>query len=372
VVLRLPGQAVPVALLASALYLAGFFVSQLRVEAAPRTLGRAVSFGVALAALVVERHHLDSVDLVLVALLLAVTPLVDEAVSARAGWNAAAVPIAAALTAATLWVALAAQGVTPHQLALLALVAYVIASATAAYRRSESERRDGAERYGALLSEYRQLKRVAAGSADAARAEERISVARRLHDSVGQRLTSLLLQLEVERLSSATDEQRRRATELKRLAQLSLDETREAVSALSEGELAGMPALLRLIHNLEVESAMHIEFTIGSGAMSVRLDQEPAVALYRAVQEALTNAMRHGSSRRATVSVEVPAGRLLRFEVVNDVGGTLDAAPAGASFRPGFGLSSMRDRVEAAGGQLEVIGGHGKFLVRGSFPIEAR
>jgi signal transduction histidine kinase len=249
-----------------------------------------------------------------------------------------------------------------------------------------------------LLSEYRDLKRVSAASADAARAEERISVARRLHDSVGQRLTSLLMQLEVSRLGAVTDEERQRAVDLKRLAQASLDETREAVTALTEDELAGMPALLRLVHNLEVESAMQVEFTIGSGALSVQLDREPAVALYRAVQEALTNAMRHGASRRAKVTVEVPAGRLLRFEVWNEVPrprratgsvsttavGTDAAASPGAggdggaaegtwqpTFRPGFGLTSMRERVEAAGGQLELVSGSGQFLVRGSFPLEA-
>lgn len=197
-----------------------------------------------------------------------------------------------------------------------------------------------------------------------------MNVARRLHDSVGHRLTSLLMQLETqrleaERLGERGEESRQRAEELKRLAQQSLDETRAAVTALSEDELMGMPALLRLITNLEVESAMQVEFTLGSGALNVDLEQAPAIALYRAVQEALTNAMRHGAARRARVKVEVPGGSLVRFEVENDL------RPGVTSFEPGFGLTAMRERVEAAGGELEVMAGTSTFLVRGSFPVTA-
>lgn len=364
--LQLPGARLPVALLLCALYMAGYFVSLLGIASRPRSTARAAALVAAVVALAVAAPFASGLVLVMLAVLLLAPLLVDEALGSAAPWSVPAVLVAAA----TGWVITALlifrQDESVPALVLLGLTAYLIGTGTATYRRVDLERRESTDRYGALLSEYRDLKRVAAASADAARAEERISVARRLHDSVGQRLTSLLMQLEVSRLGAESEDQRQRAVELKRLAQASLDETREAVTALSEDELAGMPALLRLIHNLEVESAMQIEFTIGSGAMSVQLEPEPAVALYRAVQEALTNAMRHGTSRRAKVTVEVVGGRVVRFEVVNEVtGGREDLA----AVRPGFGLTSMRERVEAAGGQLEVSGGSGQFLIRGSFPL---
>ena len=53
---------------------------------------------------------------------------------------------------------------------------------------------------------------------------------------------------------------------------------------------------------------------------------------------------------------------------VEDAEGT--SAPRSA-FRPGFGLTSMRERVEDAGGQLEIVSGPGQFRVRGSFPLKA-
>ena len=378
-VLQLPARGIPGCLLLATLYLAGYFVSQLAVPAVARSLARLAALGAAIGVMFLVGQHVSGLVLVLAAALLAGTLLVDHAIDTvidkvsnpGAGWSVAAAVGGTALTSAALAVILVSKDTGRIEFALLALVLYLIVTATSRFHRTEVERRDGAERYGALLSEYRDLKRVAAGSADTARAEERISVARRLHDSVGQRLTSLLMQLEVERLGATSPEQVQRAGDLKRLAQLSLDETRDAVSALNEEELMGMPALFRLIHNLEVESAMQVEFTIGSGAMSVRLDREPAIALYRAVQEALTNAMRHGSSRRATVRLEAPGGRLVRFEVENENARAngADASQEQGAFRPGFGLSSMRERVQAAGGELEVISGAGTFLVRGSFQV---
>lgn len=372
VVLRLPSDVIPWVLLLTAVYLAGFFVSQLRTGGGTRyqAMASAVSVIAAVVALPVVGPHASGAFVVLAASLLVAPPLVELTLRSRQGGGQAAV-VALLLTAVVTvaWL-LSRHGASPLDYLLLLLATAVLAFGVLSYREVEAERSGGSERYSALLSEYRSLKRVAAGTADAARAEERLNVARRLHDSVGHRLTSLLMQLEAQRLGAAQlgpagEESRRRAEELKRLAQQSLDETRAAVTALSEDELMGMPALLRLINNLEVESAMQVEFTLGSGALTVDLDRSKSIALYRAVQEALTNAMRHGSARRAKVKVEVPAGRLVRFEVESDL------PPGMASYTPGFGLTSMRERVEGAGGELEVMLGGGRFLVRGSFPVSA-
>lgn len=370
--LQLPLDVVPWALFLAALYLAGFFVSQLRTRLGGRYQAAAAYLSVvaAIVTLPVVGSHVSPTFLVLLAWLLAAPPLVEVSVrTAERGYVLLNLGLLLVGVAGLAWL-LAARGAGGPELAALLLAVVVAAVSTSLFRRSEAERRESRERYSALLSEYRNLKRAAASSAAAARSEERMNVARRLHDSVGHRLTSLLMQLETqrleaERLGERGEESRQRAEELKRLAQQSLDETRAAVTALSEDELMGMPALLRLITNLEVESAMQVEFTLGSGALNVDLEQAPAIALYRAVQEALTNAMRHGAARRARVKVEVPGGSLVRFEVENDL------RPGVTSFEPGFGLTAMRERVEAAGGELEVMAGTSTFLVRGSFPVTA-
>ena len=370
--LQLPLDVVPWALFLAVLYLAGFFFSQLRTRLGGRYQAAAAYLSVvaAIVTLPVVGSHVSPTFLVLLAWLLAAPPLVEVSVrTAERGYVLLNLGLLLVGVAGLAWL-LAARGAGALELAALLLAVAVAAVSTSLFRRSEAERRESRERYSALLSEYRNLKRAAASSAAAARSEERMNVARRLHDSVGHRLTSLLMQLETqrleaERLGERGEESRQRAEELKRLAQQSLDETRAAVTALSEDELMGMPALLRLITNLEVESAMQVEFTLGSGALNVDLEQAPAIALYRAVQEALTNAMRHGAARRARVKVEVPGGSLVRFEVENDL------RPGVTSFEPGFGLTAMRERVEAAGGELEVMAGTSTFLVRGSFPVTA-
>lgn len=363
-VIALPQHRWPWAVLVCAAYLAGFFIAQLAAQPAFGSLGRALSAAAAVAWLVAFHADLQpSVALIGYGLLVA-PPLVEEALRAPSA-RRALFALGGGAVAALCAILVAVQRGAWIDALLTLLTFGLLSGASSVFRSQELERGEALERYGALLGEYRGLKRLAAGSAEVARAEERLAVARRLHDSVGHRLTSLLLQLEVDRMNATSPAARTRAEDLKRLAQASLDETRAAVSALSEEDLAGMPAIIRLIHNLEVESAMQVEFTIGRGALSTQLDQAPAVAFYRAVQEALTNAMRHGASRRAKVSVTVPAGRLLRFEVENEVAGDVPEP------RPGFGLTSMRERVEDAGGQLEVLLAHGRFVVRGSFPLQA-
>ena len=371
-VLQLPAAVVPWVLLLAAVYLAGFFVSQLRTMTGDRyqAVAAYASVAAALGAVPLVDDHTPAVFLLLAVWLLVSPPLIETSVRTEAPGYAAASVAFSLIVVGTLVTSLGGRGAGLFEQVALLLAAAVTVAGVARYRLVERERREGRERYSALLSEYRDLKRTAARSADAARSEERMSVARRLHDSVGHKLTSLLMQLEADRLRSerlgdAVDDSRRRVEDLKRLAQESLDETRAAVTALSEDELMGMPALLRLINNLEVESAMRVEFTLGSGALNVSLEQAQSIALYRAVQEALTNAMRHGAARRAKVKVDVPGGRLVRFEVENEM------APGPRAFEPGFGLTTMRERVESAGGALEVMAGANTFLVRGEFPVNS-
>lgn len=368
----MPAAVVPWVLLLAAVYLAGFFVSQLRTMTGDRyqAVAAYASVAAALGAVPLVDDHTPAVFLLLAVWLLVSPPLIETSVRTEAPGYAAASVAFSLIAVGTLATSLGSRGAGLFEQAALLLAAAVTVTGVARYRLVERERREGRERYSALLSEYRDLKRTAARSADAARSEERMSVARRLHDSVGHKLTSLLMQLEADRLRSerlgdAVDDSRRRVEDLKRLAQESLDETRAAVTALSEDELMGMPALLRLINNLEVESAMRVEFTLGSGALNVSLEQAQSIALYRAVQEALTNAMRHGAARRAKVKVDVPGGRLVRFEVENEM------APGPRAFEPGFGLTTMRERVESAGGALEVMAGANTFLVRGEFPVNS-
>ena len=79
-----------------------------------------------------------------------------------------------------------------------------------------------------------------------------------------------------------------------------------------------------------------------------------SVELLRVLQEALTNARRHSRATSVEVSLRTEGDAVLAG--VTDDGRGFDSAPA----RPGVGLSAMRERVEALGGEIEVKSGPGE------------
>ncbi|WP_096439971.1 sensor histidine kinase [Alteribacter populi] len=241
------------------------------------------------------------------------------------------------------------------------LYSVMLAIALVVFRKVSEDLEEGLERNEALLSEYRKMKRRIASGEKQARQEERTQIARDIHDSVGHKLTALLMQLEVYRMQ-AGDEKDERLQELKKLAKDSLEETRSAVKTLKQDEVTGVSAIIALIRKLEAESFIRIQFSVKHGAFSAHLGNEQAIAVYRVVQEALTNLMRHSQVREAEIVFEAPAGGVFRFEVSNPLTEEI-------SFREGFGVASMRERIEQAGGHYEVTQFDGRFTVRGTLPL---
>ncbi|WP_053220029.1 sensor histidine kinase [Virgibacillus senegalensis] len=221
-----------------------------------------------------------------------------------------------------------------------------------------------AARYDALLHEYRALKRKAVSDEKLARQQERTQIGREIHDSVGHKLTNLLMQLEVARMEADGTEKDRLGL-LKGLAQESLEETRTAVKALNQEEIVGIPAMISLIRKLEAENFIRIQFAVKNRAFSARLKPEQAAAVYRAVQESLTNVMRHGTKREASITFESAGERIFRFEISNPI-------PAGYRFEEGYGLTAMKERVQQAGGNLEILAFNSLFIVRGTFPLQKK
>jgi signal transduction histidine kinase len=97
-----------------------------------------------------------------------------------------------------------------------------------------------------------------------------------------------------------------------------------------------------------------------------RLEEDLETAVYRLVQEALTNAAKHASANRVRVAVGKRGGELL-IEVQDD-GAGFDIE----SVSTGFGLAGMRERVSLVGGALELESGQGGTLVRARLPVRHR
>jgi signal transduction histidine kinase len=182
--------------------------------------------------------------------------------------------------------------------------------------------------------------------------EERQRIARELHDAVTQKLFSLRLTADAAATLAVRDPSR--AVEelgtVRRLAAEVADELRAIVVGLRPVDLAGDGLDVALRKQAELLDRVHGAAVRFTGGPVPRLTAAAEEAAYRIAQEALHNALRHGSP--STVEVRLGAsGGAVRLEVADD-GRGFDVGPAGAAGR--LGLSSMRDRARAAGGRLEL------------------
>ena len=110
-------------------------------------------------------------------------------------------------------------------------------------------------------------------------------------------------------------------------------------------ELGLLAALERLIEDWRDRSP-EIEWSFHCGRFSAEPAADHALALYRVVQECLTNAARHSGAK--VVTVELDCAERTRLVIVDDGCGI------GADIKRGFGLLGMRERVHAVGGEMEI------------------
>lgn len=250
---------------------------------------------------------------------------------------------------------------TPSQLAWYGLYYLLLVMALLYHQIIHNREKETRLSNEALLEEYRRMKRQLLVEEQQARQDERMLIGHEIHDSVGHKLTALLFQFEAFRLTAA-EKDKETVRKLKDLAEQSLEETRQAVRSFKQSEVGGLQGVIQLIRKLEIESFMKINFSVKHGAFAAPLTGEQSFAIYRAVQEALTNIMKHSSTREAQVNFESPGGSIFRFEVIN-------AATHDRYFQEGYGLKAMRERLEKVGGTLEVDYETHRFLVRGTIRL---
>lgn len=216
------------------------------------------------------------------------------------------------------------------------------------------DRREQQEIYEELLGEYRTLKRLHITAENNARFEERTRISRDIHDSVGHRLTALIMKLEMLRMQ----EKNPAFDELLVMAKESLEDTRSAVKALQIEESEGIATVVHLIRKLEAESHLLVQFTLKQGVLSVPITNKMSVVLYRVIQEALTNIMRHGDTRDAYITLSKTATDDILFEISNPIRKRKECTM-------GFGLKNMQERVEEVNGTLRVYQTEDRFVVSG-------
>jgi signal transduction histidine kinase len=183
----------------------------------------------------------------------------------------------------------------------------------------------------------------------AAQELERKRLARELHDETGQALTSILLGLKP--LEDAADERHREAVAaLRGLVVSTLQDVRRLAVELRPSALDDfglVAALERLVDTFREQTGMAVDMEARLG--EARLASEVETALYRIVQEALTNIVKHAAASHVSV-VLTRKGQTV-VAVVEDDGHGFDAD---ARHEDGLGLVGMRERVAIVGGRLRV------------------
>lgn len=251
-------------------------------------------------------------------------------------------------------------------LAFIGLLAAILFSLFAIrWKQADTKKELYKEKYESLYSLYRASKRQVGDMEKVTRQEERNQIAREIHDLVGHRLTALTMQLEVARIQAKDRESQAVLMQLKTLAQESLEDTRSAVKTFKTEDTAGIQAVIQLIRKLESESQIRIAITMKTGVLGIMLSNQQSVTLYRSIQEALTNMMRHSSSRQAEVEFQVIAQRELRFQVTHPL-------KSQVTIKEGFGLANMRERLAEINGRLTVSQVEGQLYLIGQFPLEVK
>ena len=179
---------------------------------------------------------------------------------------------------------------------------------------------------------------------------ERRRLARELHDETGQALTSILLGLKSLEEQVEGDDARAAIGELRELVVATLQDVRQLAVELRPKALDDfglVPALERLTAAFAEQSGIKVDFE--SALPETRLPPDVETALYRIVQESLTNVVKHAQAGRVSVLLAPRGGNV--SAVIEDDGRGFDADSRADG---GFGLVGMRERLALLGGRVTI------------------
>ena len=214
----------------------------------------------------------------------------------------------------------------------------------------EQRARAEVERLAAQLARANaQLAAQADHAEQLATVKERNRIAREIHDGLGHYLTVVHVQLQAAELLLASEPERARAALLKaqQLTHEGLGDVRRSVALLRGAERARRPLP-------EALAALAEPCRAASRAVELHVEGEPRqlaepaeLTLFRAVQEALTNAQRHARATRIEIALDYGASDRVRLRVRDD--GVGASEPSG-----GYGLVGLRERAESLGGTVAI------------------
>lgn len=204
--------------------------------------------------------------------------------------------------------------------------------------------------------------------------EERIRIARELHDILAHRISMISVQSGVgAHLMDRQPEQARSAlVAINQASKEALQELRATLGVLRQADepepRAPMPGLAQLEAVIASATAAGVDVRLDVSGEPRDLPAGVDLAAYRIVQESLTNVVRHARAATTRIAIAYPRADVV-IEIEDDGYGVAEREP---NFRGGNGLLGMRERAAALGGELQA-GPHpgGGFSVRARLPIDA-
>jgi len=197
---------------------------------------------------------------------------------------------------------------------------------------------------GFQILAYMTIESIAHGS----RMAERLRISRELHDAIGHHLTALTLNLEAA-LQRTTGDAHAKIEVAQSLARSLLGDVREIVASMESEQGTDLAHAIDTLIADVPRPRVHLRI-----ASDVRVDHpERARTIIRCAQEIITNAARHSGAENLWIAIDCDEGNI-RIHAHDDGRGSDEVAA-------GFGLRTMRSRVEGIGGELRVdsSAGHG-------------
>lgn len=189
---------------------------------------------------------------------------------------------------------------------------------------------------------------------------ERNRISREIHDNVGHALSTIIIQLgAIEKISKINGEEAgRMANNLEGFAKESMERVRAAVRAMKPREFEeyeGIIAISEMIKNFQKLTGIEVKLKVSDKVW--RLNSDQTMAIYRIIQEFLSNSVRHGKATKVNIFINFLDTHLRVHLKDNGIGCS--------GVEPGMGLKGINERVSVWGGTMEYFTkeGHGFELV---------
>ncbi|HEX2926237.1 MAG TPA: histidine kinase, partial [Ruminiclostridium sp.] len=192
-----------------------------------------------------------------------------------------------------------------------------------------------------------------------AQEEERKRVAREIHDGPAQSMSNVVIKAEIcERLMDKdAEEARKELQNLKKVMRDSLQEVRKIIYNLRPmalDDLGLLPTLERYVISFKEETGIDVQ--LRSKGIGEEIKPVISLAVFRIVQEALNNVLKHAKAKRVSILLERVNKKLNILIVDNGVGfNTDDVKTIEPESTGGFGLFSMKERVALLEGDVDIV-----------------